>query len=156
MRLDDPADIYSQLNALWQTVSTPSAAALTSPFDLISAELIRSDKKLNILFSRDYGVEQCATTNSGLCLWPAWLRKSTILRMLSLSALFASGHAEERFPALQYVGVYISCSSELRSRFWLFPEESYEGNGQRRDTILQCVVGRSSFGHSRTTPRWQR
>ena len=51
MRLADPAAMYDEVELLWKKLNTPSSSKMMGPFDLISAELIRSDDQLNLLFS---------------------------------------------------------------------------------------------------------
>ena len=57
---------------------------------------------------------------------PIGCGKSTVLRRLSLPAVLSLPQASKHFREMPYVGVYISCSSELRSRFWLFPRDEYD------------------------------
>lgn len=126
IRVDDPVNMYQAIEGLWKTLSTPLAGKMNSPFDLISAELIRSDKKLNELFSKECPwYESCDTSYPVYIYGPRGCGKSTILRMLSLPAALAGEDAREVFQARPFIGVYLSCSSELRSRFLLFPEEKY-------------------------------
>lgn len=125
-RLDDPGEMYQELEMLWKSIQTPTTKALVTPFDLISAELIRSDEQFISLFSNQCPwYERCATTDPVYIYGPRGSGKSTILRRLSLPAVLASINAREQFLNHPYIGVYLSCSSELRSRFWLFPKESY-------------------------------
>lgn len=125
-RIDQAADMYQQLEALWKKSVTPTATQLQTPFDFISAELIRTDGQLNDLFSEKCPwFERCGTTDPVYIYGPRGCGKSTILRKLSLSAVLGTEQGTKEFDGIPFVGVYISCSSELRSRFWLFPEEQY-------------------------------
>jgi len=125
-RLDQPAEIYQELEMRWKCVLAPPPSGLMTPFDFISAELIRSDSQLNELFSdKCPWFERCATTDPIYIYGPRGCGKSTILRKLSLPAVLTSKNAKEIFDKCPYIGVYISCSSELRSRFWLFPKDLY-------------------------------
>ncbi|NQT92760.1 MAG: protein kinase [Lentisphaerae bacterium] len=126
MRVDSPDRMHSDLVLLWARVRTPSGAAMTTPFDLISAELIRSPVLLNRLFSEKCPwYEQCATTDPIYIYGPRGCGKSTILRRLSLLATMESADPTKAFNGRPFIGVYLSCSSELRSRFWLFSAEDY-------------------------------
>ena len=51
---------------------------------------------------------------------------SPILRKLALESILAESSPREAFGKLPYLGVYLSCSAELRSRFLLFPTDEYE------------------------------
>jgi serine/threonine protein kinase len=125
-RLDDPAAMHQELEMLWKRLLAPPQQGLMTPFDFISAELIRSDSQLNDLFSdKCPWFERCATTDPIYIYGPRGCGKSTILRKLSLPAVLASREARSIFEKCPYVGVYLSCTAELRSRFWLFPPESY-------------------------------
>ena len=127
MRLSDAAQMYDKIELLWKKINTPTSSAMMGPFDLISAELIRSDNQLNTLFSEKAPwFAKCSTTDPVYIYGPRGCGKSTILRRLSLPATLALPGASEQFRAMPYLGVYISCSSELRSRFWLFPRAEYE------------------------------
>lgn len=126
MRLDDPREMYQEIDMLWRSIVTPQAAPLLTPFDLISAELIRSNEQLNHLFSNKCPwLESCATTDPVYIYGPRGCGKSTILRKISLPAILSDINARDLFDRWPYIGVYLSCSSELRSRFWLFPKDSY-------------------------------
>jgi serine/threonine protein kinase len=127
MRLDNPAEMYADLELLWKTCLTPSSSSLMTPFDYISAELIRNDIVLNNLFSDKCSwIQNCATTDPIYIYGPRGCGKSTILRKLSVSGILSGESASETFANIPYIGVYISCSSELRSRFWLFSDNHYE------------------------------
>jgi len=128
MRTDLPSSMYDELELLWKRISAPSQASLQTPFDFISAELIRNDKTLNDLFSQECPwYQHCATTDPIYLYGPRGCGKSTILRMLSLPAVLQGPRPKEVFSHRPYIGIYLSCSSELRSRFWLFPKEEYPG-----------------------------
>ena len=127
MRLSDPAEMFEEVELLWKKINTPTSSAMMGPFDLISAELIRSDDQLNVLFSEKAPwLAKCSTTDPVYIYGPRGCGKSTVLRRLSLPAVLSLPSAAEQFVKMPYLGVYISCSSELRSRFWLFPREEYD------------------------------
>jgi len=128
MRTDRPSSMYDDLELLWKRITVPTQTSLQTPFDFISAELIRNDKTLNELFSQECPwYQHCATTDPIYLYGPRGCGKSTILRMLSLPALLQGPKAKEAYMSRPYIGIYVSCSSELRSRFWLFPREKYPG-----------------------------
>ncbi|HEX4638076.1 MAG TPA: protein kinase [Chthoniobacterales bacterium] len=127
MRLSDPAQMFDEIELLWKKVNTPASSAMMGPFDLISAELIRSDDQLNALFSEKAPwLAKCSTTDPVYIYGPRGCGKSTVLRRISLPAVLATSDAAEQFAKMPYIGVYMSCSSELRSRFWLFPKQEYD------------------------------
>ena len=126
MRLASPNAIYNELDLLRRRTQTPPSAKMVGPFDLISAELIRSDIQLNRLFSdKAPWFKKCASNDPVYIYGPRGCGKSTILRKLSLSSSLTGDNPCATFEATPYLGVYISCSSELRSRFWLFPTDRY-------------------------------
>ena len=50
-RLGDPAQMYKQIEEIWLKSTPQCESSMVSPFDLPSAELIRSDRQLMALFS---------------------------------------------------------------------------------------------------------
>ena len=100
---------------------------MIGPFDLISAELIRNPEHINELFSsKTPWYEKCATTDPVYIYGPRGCGKSTILRKLALDSVLAEQNAKRSFNSVPYIGVYLSCSAELRSRFLLFPDNEYD------------------------------
>lgn len=127
MRLSDPVQMFEEIELLWKKLNTPASATMMGPFDLISAELIRSDDQLNLLFSNKAPwLAKCSTTDPVYIYGPRGCGKSTVLRRLALPAVLSLPDATEHFRKMPYLGVYLSCSSELRSRFWLFPKDEYD------------------------------
>jgi hypothetical protein len=99
---------------------------MNSPFDFMSAELIRSDRQLLELFSVEFpGLEDCQSGDPIYLYGPRGCGKSTILRAISLKAILSRPKPAEELRTLPFVGVYIACSAELRSRFWLINETDY-------------------------------
>lgn len=125
-RLDDPLQLFQ---AIEKALSEPdsSESKMTNPFDFPSAELIRSDQQLMKLFSNDYPrLDTCRSDAPTYIYGPRGCGKSTLLRSLALTAALDSDDVETALSQTSFFGVYISCSSELRSRFWLFDESDFE------------------------------
>src|SRR6185295_17975685 len=92
-----------------------------------SAELIRSDHELMSLFSDEYPRLEACRSNAPVYLYgPRGCGKSTILRSLSLRAILEADDPAAALAKLPFTGVYISCSQELRSRFWLMTESDFD------------------------------
>lgn len=126
-RLADPALMYKHLESLWTEASQPEAPKMTSPFDLMSAELIRSDRQLRDLFSVEFpGLQECQGSDPIYLYGPRGCGKSTILRAISIKAMLSLSDPADELKKLHSVGVYLACSAELRSRFWLIPPSDYE------------------------------
>jgi serine/threonine protein kinase len=128
-RMSDPRQMYLGIEQTWSNASFQSAdrKRMHSPFDLPSAELIRSDRQLMDLFSEEYpGLELCRSEAPVYLYGPRGCGKSTILRSLSLKAALASKDPHESISKVPFLGVYISSSQELRSRFWLMQTEDFE------------------------------
>lgn len=141
-RIIQPKRMFEAIELLWRKHSAPETKIMVGPFDLISAELIRSPDHINQLFSsKTPWYEKCATTDPVYIYGPRGCGKSTVLRKLSLDSVLAQTNAKEAFEGLPYIGVYLSCSAELRSRFLLFPEEEYDniaGDAVEFFTLLLC------------------
>ena len=126
-RIDDPRRMYDSIESLWSRSSQLQKPLLVSPFDLPSAELIRSDRQLMDLFSEEYPRLDSCRSNAPVYLYgPRGCGKSTILRSLSLKAVLDSEHPTEELGKIPFVGVYISSSTELRSRFLLMRENDFD------------------------------
>lgn len=121
MRIDDPQKMYEFIENLWNSSAAPEPEDLYHPFDLTSAELVRSDAKLNRMFSEECSwFQRCDSSDPVYIYGPRGCGKSTILRILSLKATLQSDNAKQLFDNRPFIGVYISCTAELRSRFMLF------------------------------------
>lgn len=128
-RMDDPCLMHEEIERLWGECRHPEdeRKGMTSPFDLPSAELILSDRQLMALFSEEYpGLDVCQSNAPIYLYGPRGCGKSTILRSLSLKAVLASGQPSEEIKKVPFVGVYLSSSQELRSRFWLMRDEDFD------------------------------
>lgn len=124
-RLDDPEQVMSELKALVRSSKTAdfSDEVLSTPFDYISAEMIRTDRQFSDLFSI-----QCPWLNDCESLEPLYIYgprgcgKSSVLRWLSFKTIVSDPEKRD-INKITEVGIYVSCSVELRSRFWLFEEK---------------------------------
>ncbi len=126
-RLDDPTQIYNEVERVWAASTPQPKSSMVSPFDLPSAELIRSDRELMDLFSDMYPRLDACRSNAPVYLYgPRGCGKSTILRSLSLKAILESENPSRELSKIPFLGVYISSSQELRSRFWLMREEEFD------------------------------
>jgi serine/threonine protein kinase len=126
-RIDDPVEIYRAIESRWHASNMRDSAGMQTPFDLPSAELIRSDRQLMDLLAEEYPrLDECRSNSPVYIYGPRGCGKSTILRSLSIKAIIDSKSPESEIAKVQFTGIYISCSSELRSRFWLMPVEDYE------------------------------
>lgn len=126
-RLDDPARMYEGIEGVWSQSTPQPKSSMVSPFDLPSAELIRSDRQLMALFSDQYPRLDACRSNAPVYLYgPRGCGKSTILRSLSLKAVLESEKPSEELAKIPFIGIYISSSQELRSRFWLMREEDFD------------------------------
>jgi serine/threonine protein kinase len=125
-RIDDPVRIFREIESRWNT-SDLKTSGMQTPFDLPSAELIRSDRQLMDLFAEEYPrLDECRSNSPVYIYGPRGCGKSTILRSLSLKAILESKEPLTEIDKVQFTGVYVSCSSELRSRFWLMPGTDYD------------------------------
>ncbi len=141
-RLSDPKKMNAEINRAWQESLHPESpkAHMPSPFDLPSAELIRSDRQLMAIFSEEYPRLDICRSDAPVYLYgPRGCGKSTILRSMSLKAALASESPLTELGKTPFVGMYLSSSQELRSRFWLMKEpdfEALEGHVVRYFTLL--------------------
>ena len=126
-RLNDPVSLYNEVKGKAPTLLDSDETHMQSPFDLPSAELIRSDRQLMSLFSDEYPrLDECRSNSPVYIYGPRGCGKSTILRSMSLNAILKSGEPELLLAGIEFFGTYISCSTEFRSRFWLFKEADFE------------------------------
>ena len=128
-RLDEPSQVLSELNALVEATKTEdkgTPGGLLSPFDYISAEMIRNDRQFSELFSRECPwLRECESLEPLYLYGPRGSGKSSVLRWLSFKTVL-SDPSRSSLSVLQEIGVYVSCSVELRSRFWLLNETTIE------------------------------
>jgi serine/threonine protein kinase len=124
-RLDSPRRMVEELRALaaaCKRADAESELILSSPFDYISAEMIRNDREFSELFSLECPwLDECSTLQPLYIYGPRGCGKSSVLRWLSLKTVL-SDPGRARLDTLREIGIYISCSVELRSRFWLMTE----------------------------------
>ncbi len=129
-RLDEPPQLMENLEQILdrsKKVGKESAMHLNTPFDFPSAEMFRSDQQFFNLFSDECAwIEQCKTIEPLWIYGPRGSGKSSVLRYLSFKSIIASYEGGKNSKSLaplnelREVGIYISCSVELRSKFWLF------------------------------------
>jgi hypothetical protein len=125
-RISDPRQMYEHI-CLVERSSQPNTKGMVSPFDHPSAELIRSDRELMAIFSDEYPrLEACRAAGPIYLYGPRGCGKSTILRSLSTRAILDSDRPADEFAKSPFLGVYMSASQELRSRFWLMREADFE------------------------------
>lgn len=126
-RLTDPLYLFSEIEGKKSSLLDSDETNMQSPFDLPSAELIRSDRQLMRLFSNEYPrLDECRSNSPVYIYGPRGCGKSTLLRSMSLAAILKSGNPDTLLSEVEFLGVYLSCSTEFRSRFWLFKEEDFE------------------------------
>lgn len=119
-RCFDARQLYNDIDTALSQSSRMERQDLQSPFDLISAEMFRSDKDLMGLLEEDYlSLRACRADTPVYIYGPRGCGKSTILRSLSLAAILASPNPEQQFTKAKFIGIYFSCSQEFRTRFWL-------------------------------------
>ena len=141
IRIDSPQLMYGEVERLLQRMSEPPQPTLTNPFEYISAELIRNDETLTLLFSKECPwYKRCFSTDPIYLYGPRGCGKTTVLRMLSLPVVLSERNSKEIFQGRQYIGIYISCTEVLRSRFLLFPEERYETIEADLITFFTCLL----------------
>lgn len=128
-RLDNPAAIIREIENLEKQCKMEEKDdrhKLTSPFDYISAEMIRNDREFSELFSLECPwLNECKSIEPLYIYGPRGCGKSSVLRWLSFK-VFYSDPIRRDFESLDSLGIYISCSVELRSRFWLFSEDTID------------------------------
>lgn len=125
-RLDEPEQVVSEVRAIAESSKSEESKEqidLSSPFDYISAEMIRNDREFAELFSRECPwLDQCRLLEPLYIYGPRGCGKSSVLRWLSFKTLL-SDRTRNDLTEIKDIGVYVSCSVELRSRFWLLREE---------------------------------
>lgn len=126
-RLTDPSQIYGELIRRFEDSRRVQNPTMTSPFDLMSAELFRDDRHLMTLFSEKFpGLDTCRSNDPVYVYGPRGCGKSTVFRSLSLKTILQSGNIEDELSKVPFIGVYVSCTSELRSRFWLLSNKDFD------------------------------
>lgn len=125
-RLDDPALIVEQLENLEANCKAPEIgnhAKMQTPFDYISAEMITNDRQFSELFSKECPwLKDCTVIEPLYIYGPRGCGKSSILRWLSYKTIISDPGRNKKLSSLKEIGIYISCSVELRSRFWLLED----------------------------------
>ncbi len=128
-RLDRPREVVQTLKRLEHQSKSADAGTprqLVSPFDYISAEMIRDDAEFAELFSMECPwLGDCRALQPLYIYGPRGCGKSTVLRWLSFKVAAADPRGN-RLNNLTEIGVYVSCSVELRSRFWLFDKATID------------------------------
>jgi serine/threonine protein kinase len=128
-RLDDPERMIRNIEALFrscQLEDKQDKPKLSSPFDYISAEMITSDREFADLFSRECPwLEDCQNLEPIYIYGPRGCGKSSVLRWLSFKTIL-SDPSRHNFSDLREFGIFVSCSVELRSRFWLLSDETID------------------------------
>lgn len=127
-RLDAPDKVMNELNALSSSskVEDHKKHFLTTPFDYISAEMIRNDREFNELFSKQCPwLKDCQSIEPIYIYGPRGCGKSSVLRWLSFKTRMSDPKRAE-ITDFKEIGVYVSCSVELRSRFWLFSKTNID------------------------------
>jgi len=119
-RLSDPRRIWEEFDQActrsYFTEPVETRLRLVTPFDYISAEHIANDRLLAKLFSKKCPWYESVKGPDPVCLdGPRGCGKSTVFRMLRLRTLLDIDKTD--FNNVSEVGFYLSCSSELRSRF---------------------------------------
>jgi serine/threonine protein kinase len=126
-RLDEPSQVVNELRVLVGSSKRQDyegATKLSSPFDYISAEMIRNDKEFAELFSKECPwLEECKALEPLYIYGPRGCGKSSVLRWLSFKTIVADP-SRCNISDLREIGVYVSCSVELRSRFWLLADDT--------------------------------
>lgn len=127
-RLDSPAGILAALREVRRAARATQLKEdrpLVSPFDYPSSETILDDIEFAKLFS---GIcpwlPECQAVQPVYLYGPRGCGKSSVLRWLSFKVLLSD--KDRKIGDLKEVGVYLSCSSELRSRFLLMTEATLE------------------------------
>ncbi len=132
-RLDNPSYLMDNLDELAERSKNSgkgSVVHLHTPFDFPSAEMFISDQQFYDLFSDECAwIEKCKTIEPLWIYGPRGSGKSSVLRYLSIKSLISScrngkdSKSITQLNNLREIGIYLSCSVELRSKFWLFPEK---------------------------------
>jgi serine/threonine protein kinase len=129
-RLDDPSRILNELKTIERSSKTDSFSKenkLSTPFDFISAEMITNDRQFAELFSMECPwLNDCKSLEPIYIYGPRGCGKSSVLRWLSFKTILSDNSRNTKIDQLHEIGIYVSCSVELRSRFWLFTDETID------------------------------
>jgi hypothetical protein len=122
----------------------PIPPRLESPFDFPSAEMILSDLGFANLFSaRCPWLAECQAKQPLYLYGPRGCGKSSVLRWLSFKTLISDPSRDAS--AVDEVGVYVSCSSELRSRFLLLSDAALESMQARVIRFFSLLLAEELF-----------
>ena len=128
-RLDDPEKVIGTLDSLvrsCQLEDKDGKTKLFSPFDYISAEMITNEKEFSDLFSQECPwLPDCQNLEPIYIYGPRGCGKSSVLRWLSFKTILSDSY-RRKLSGLREIGIYVSCSVELRSRFWLLNNDTIE------------------------------
>lgn len=107
---------------------------LQSPFEILNAEQISNDELLLSLFAQTNWITQLTELQPTLLTGPRGCGKSMVLRWLALRTHATKQDSEIPFDDLRVSGIYVSCTSDLQTRFSPFRRE--EDIGDREDEIV--------------------
>ncbi len=129
-RLDDPSNVINELKSIERNSKLDEfakGAKLSTPFDFISAEMITNDRQFAELFSKECPwLNECKSLEPLYIYGPRGCGKSSVLRWLSFKTILSDASRNIDIDHLQEIGIYVSCSVELRSRFWLLNDETID------------------------------
>lgn len=129
--------------------SRPSAKVSFTPFDAISAEYLASDKLLRDLFVSSLPwMREVLPARPTVITGPRGCGKSMLLRYLSAKVhLTGPDSSAEFLDDIPFVGVYISCSSDLTSHvLWLAHQKEKALKKQAGlTTLFNLLVARELF-----------
>ncbi|MGA2988253.1 MAG: protein kinase [Terriglobia bacterium] len=96
------------LDTEWTSLQASAREQLTSPFDYLSCELVRTDDLLKSLYSdRFLGLPNIEEKNNLVLTGPRGCGKSTVYRSLSLRHRCLTG--DDVPDAVRYIGIYYRC-----------------------------------------------
>lgn len=123
-------------SSLRQSISAARAASLRpmgarqqleSPFEILNAEQISNDELLLSLFAKTNWIDLLTALHPTLLTGPRGCGKSMVFRWLALRT-HAARADEVPFDSLRVSGIYVSCTSDLQTRFSQFKSaEDVEG-----------------------------
>lgn len=93
---------------------------LESPFEILNAEQINNDELLLALFATTNWIGHLTALHPTLLTGPRGCGKSMVLRWLALRTHAAKLDAEIPVDSLRVSGIYVSCTSDLQTRFSQF------------------------------------